>query len=310
MQERQLGEGGPKVSVIGIGCNNFGMTIDRDGSIAVVRAALDAGITHFDTAEMYGDGQSEVFLGEALGPRRDDVVIGTKFTPRPAEDPWAPGKLAARITEACEASLKRLGTDRIDLYYQHYPDAEGPVDEALETLGNLVDAGKVVHLASSNVDGDQIDAAAAVSARTGTTGFVATQAEWNLVARDAESGVVPAARRHHLGIVPYFPLASGLLTGKYRKGEPYPVNSRFAAIDFFASVATDENFEYVDRLTEFAADHGHSISELAIAWLAAQDSVGSVIAGATSPQQVAANAAAADWVLTADQIAAIPTRAG
>jgi aryl-alcohol dehydrogenase-like predicted oxidoreductase len=306
VEQRQLGAGGPMVSVIGIGCNNFGMTIDRDVSIAVVHEALDLGINHFDTAEMYGDGQSEVFLGAALGSRRDEAVIGTKFTPRPADEPWAKGKLAARITEACEESLRRLGTDRVDLYYQHYPEAEGPVDEALETLGGLVAAGKIVHIASSNVDGAQIDTAAEVSARLGGPAFVATQAEWNLIARDAEAGLVPAARRHDLGIVPYFPLASGLLTGKYRKGEPYPSDSRFAAIDFFASVATDENFDYVDRLTAFAADHGHSISELAIAWLAAQENVGSVIAGATSPTQVKANAAAADWVLTPEQLAAVP----
>jgi aryl-alcohol dehydrogenase-like predicted oxidoreductase len=306
VEQRQLGDGGPKVSVIGIGCNNFGMTIDRDVSVAVVHAALEAGITHFDTAEMYGDGQSETFLGEALGSRRDDVIIGTKFTPRSADEPWAPGKLAARITEACEASLRRLGTDRSDLYYQHYPDAEGPVDEALETLAGLVEAGKVVHLASSNVEADHIDTAAEVSAARETPAFVATQVEWNLIARGVEHGAIPAARRHHLGVVPYFPLASGLLTGKYRKGEPYPKDSRFAAIDFFASVATDENFAYVDRLTEFAADHGHSISELAIAWLAAHDEVGSVIAGATSVAQVKANAAAADWTLTPEQLAAVP----
>jgi aryl-alcohol dehydrogenase-like predicted oxidoreductase len=308
VEQRRLGANGPMVSVIGVGCNNFGMRLDKDPSVAVVHACLDAGITHFDTAEMYGGGRSEEYLGEGLGTRRDEVVIATKFSPRPKDDAWEPGKLAARVRDACEGSLRRLGTDRIDLYYQHYPDPDGPIDEVLETLGELVAAGKVLHLASSNVEGDRIDEAAGAAARLGTPAFVATQAEWSLIRREAETTVVPAARRHHMGIVPYFPLASGLLTGKYRKGEEFPADSRFAASSYFAVSATDENFDYVERLRAFAEERGHTIGELAIAWLAAQEGVASVIAGATKPEQVQANAAAAAWTLGPEDLAALPGR--
>lgn len=306
MQTRTLGGDGPALSVVGIGCNNFGMKIDADASREVVHAALDAGITHFDTAEMYGGGQSEQWLGEALGARRDDVVIASKFVPRPAEPEYTPGALRARIVEGCEISLRRLGTDRIDLYYQHYPDTHAGVDEALEALDDLVRAGKVLHLASSNVDAAQIDEAAKVSRDRGMTRFVGTQIEWNLLQREVESEVVPAARRNHVGIVPYFPLASGMLTGKYRRGEDYPEGSRFTMMGgYFAKIATDENFDRVAELSELAAARGRSVLELAVAWLAAQDGVASVITGATSAEQVRANAAAAEWVLTPEDVVAI-----
>ena len=301
-----LGGDGPSVSVVGLGCNNFGMKIDEDASRAVVHAALDAGITHFDTAEMYGGGKSEEFLGAALGSRRDDAVIATKFSPRPADEAYEPGVLRHRIQVACEVSLRRLGTDRIDLYYQHYPDPEAPVDEALEALNDLVREGKVLHLASSNVSAGQIETAAAVAEARGFARFVATQIEWNLLARGVEAAAVPAARRMRLGIVPYFPLASGMLTGKYKRGEDFPEGSRFAAMSYFASVANDENFDRIEAFTKFAEARGHSLLELAVAWLAAQDDVGSVICGATTAEQVNANAAAGDWKLTADDLAAIP----
>jgi aryl-alcohol dehydrogenase-like predicted oxidoreductase len=305
MESRVLGGDGPTVSVVGLGCNNFGMKIDGEASRAVVHAALDAGITHFDTAEMYGGGKSEEFLRDALGTRRDDVTIGSKFLPRGADAPYEPGALRRRITEGCEISLARLGTDRIDLYYQHYPDGEAPVEEALETLHELVDAGKILHVASSNVSADQVDEAAKVAESHGITRFCATQIEWNLLSRGVEDAVVPAARANHVGIVPYFPLASGMLTGKYQRGEEYPEGSRFAAMSFFASVASDENYDRVEALTEFAEARGHTILELAVAWLAAQDGVGTVICGATTPEQVRANAAAADWRLTQEDLAAL-----
>jgi aryl-alcohol dehydrogenase-like predicted oxidoreductase len=306
METRTLGDDGPELSVVGIGCNNFGMKIDADQTREVVHAALDAGITHFDTAEMYGGGQSEEFLRDALGARRDDVVIASKFVPRGAEPPYEPGALRARIMEGCEISLRRLGTDRIDLYYQHYPDADAPVEEALEALDELVRQGKVLHLASSNVDAAQIDEAAKVAGDRGLARFVGTQIEWNLLERGVESEVVPAARRNGLGVVPYFPLASGMLTGKYRRGEEYPEGSRFTMMGgYFAKIATDENFTRVEELTEFAVARGHSVLELAIAWLAARDGVASVITGATTAEQVRANAAGADWSLTAEDLAAI-----
>ena len=305
METRTLGKTGPALSVVGLGCNNFGMAIDARQAAAVVHAALDAGITHFDTAEMYGGGQSEEMLGAALGSRRDEAVIATKFLPRPAEQPYEPGALAARIREGAEISLRRLGTDRIDLYYQHVPDADAPIDEALEALDGLVRAGKVVHIASSNVSADQIAAAASAAGARGWAAFVGVQIHWNLLNRDVEDSVVPAAQAAGLGVVPYFPLASGLLTGKYRRGEPPPSGTRLARNERFAAVATDENFDRVEAYGRFAADRGHTVGELAIAWLLAQPTVASVIAGATRPEQVAANAAAANWVLTADEAAAI-----
>jgi aryl-alcohol dehydrogenase-like predicted oxidoreductase len=305
VERRLLGGVGPSLSVVGLGCNNFGMKLDRDQAIPVVLEAVDSGITHFDTAEMYGRGQSEEFLGAALGGRRDEVVIASKFLPRPKDQPYSPGVLRQRIIEGCEGSLRRLGTDRIDLYYQHYPDPEAPVEEALETLNELIAEGKILRIASSNVSAAQIEEAAKASEALGEERFVGTQIEWNLLSRQVEQDVVPAARQASLGIVPYFPLASGLLTGKYKRGEKWPEGSRFDAMSFFAGIATDENFDRVDALTRFAEERGHQLLELAVAWLAAQDGVASVITGATSPEQVRANAAAAAWRLSPEDVAAL-----
>ncbi len=310
MEARRLGVDGPLVSVVGLGCNNFGMLVDETTTRSVVGAALEAGITHFDTAEMYGGGKSEEYLGKALGSRRDEVVIASKFMPRGKDDTYRPGDLRRRILEGCEISLSRLGTDRIDLFYQHYPDNDAAVDEALDALGELVDQGKVLHIASSNVSADQIEEAATSSERRKTVSFCATQIEWSLLVREVEHKVVPAARQYGLGIVPYFPLASGMLTGKYRKGEPFPSGSRLASATYFAGIATDENFDYVDALAAFAEARGHSLLELAVAWLAAQAGVASVIAGATTAEQVQANARAAAWQLTAEDLAELPIRPG
>ena len=303
MDVRQLGDAGPKVSVVGLGCNNFGVRMDQAAVDRVVGAALDAGITHFDTAEMYGGGKSEEFLGQALGSRRDEVVIASKFLPRPSDEPYKPGALRDRILQGCDVSLGRLRTDRIDLYYQHYPDPDAPIEELRDALATLQRAGKVVSVASSNVTAEQIDAADAAG-----VGFVATQIDWSLLNRVVEESVVPAVRRHGMGVVPYFPLASGLLTGKYRRGEEFPEGSRLAASKYFAAVATDDNFRYVERLQAWAEERGHTILELAFAWLLAQDGVASVIAGATSPAQVAANVAAAGWALDRRELAELPAR--
>jgi aryl-alcohol dehydrogenase-like predicted oxidoreductase len=308
VEKRQLGGDGPAVSVVGLGCNNFGMKLDQDAAAVVINAALDAGITHLDTAEMYGGGKSEEFIGATLGGRRDQVVIATKFLPRPSDQPYVPGVLRQRILDACESSLRRLRTDRIDLYYQHYPDVDAPVDEALETLNDLVRQGKVLHIASSNVSAGQIKTAADVAAAAGLARFCATQIHWSLLSRDVEQEVVPAARAAGIGVVPYFPLASGMLTGKYRRGQDFPKGSRFDAISRFADrYVNDENFTRVEALTEFAEQRGHTILELAIAWLNAQDGVASVIAGATTPEQVQANAAAAAWTLTPGDLADLAT---
>jgi aryl-alcohol dehydrogenase-like predicted oxidoreductase len=255
---------------------------------------------------MYGGGKSEEFLGDALGSRRDEVVIASKFLPRPKDEPYTPGILKRRVLEGAEISLKRLGTDRIDLYYQHYPDPEAPVEEVLEALDELVRDGKVLHVASSNFSAGQITAAAGVSASKGWPRFCGTQIEWNLLQRAVEDEVVPAARANGVGVIPYFPLASGLLSGKYRKGEPFPEGSRLASSSYFSGIATDENFDRVEALTRFAEERGHTILDLAIAWLAAQDGVASVIAGATKPEQVVANVRGGTWTLTADDLAALP----
>lgn len=307
MQKRRLGTDGPELSVIGLGCNNFGMKLELEESRAVLDAALEAGITHLDTAEMYGGGRSEEIIGECLGSRRDDVVLATKFLPRPGEEPYESGALAKRIREGCEGSLRRLRTDRIDVYYQHYPDEQAPQDEALEALDELERAGKVLHIASSNVSAEQVGRSQEISERRSLPRFTGTQIEWNLLNRDVEAEIVPAALRHGLGVVPYFPLASGLLTGKYRKGESFPEGSRFDQLSFLAdNVVNDANFDKVEQLTAFAEERGHTVLELAVAWLVAQQGVTSVITGATRPEQVHANVAAAQWQLTDQDLAAIP----
>ena len=308
MQSRRLGNAGPEVSVVGLGCNNFGSRIDVRRTAEVVQAAVAAGISHFDTAESYGNGESEAFLGKALGTRRDQVVIATKFAPRPAAEPYRPGALRRRILDGCDGSLRRLGTDRIDLYYQHRPDPAAPVEEALEALGELVAAGKVRYVACSNFNAAQIEEAARVSAAQAQPGFVASQIHWNLLFREEEAAHIPAVRRWGMGIVPYFPLESGLLTGKYEPGG-YPEGSRLEKAPRFAELATEENFAYIDRLKRFAEDRGHSLLELAFGWLLAQDSVGSVIAGATSPEQVAQNAQVGQaWRLCAADLEELPQR--
>jgi len=303
-----MGALGPEVSVLGLGCNNFGMKLDEAQSREVVEAALAAGVTHFDTAESYGGGRSEEYLGAALGGRRDQVVIATKFAARPEGEEYHPGALRRRIMQGCETSLRRLGTDHIDLYYQHHPDPVAPLEETLEALGELIRAGKVIHVGCSNFSAAQIDEAARIAGETGGPGLTAAQMHWNLLERRVEADVVAAALRAGSGIVPYFPLASGMLTGKYRKDE-FPLGSRLEAMPRFRGPATEENFAYIERLRLFAEEHEHTLLELALGWLAAQEGVASIIAGATSAAQVAVNAAAVTaWRLTPDQLQALPSR--
>ena len=308
MESRTLGTAGPRVSVVGLGCNNFGWKLDQRQTTAVVHTALDAGITHFDTAEMYGHGKSEEFLGKALGSRRDSVVVASKFQDRPEGEPYRPGVLRKRILEGCDLSLKRLGTDHIDLYYQHHPDPEAPVEEALEALADLQSQGKVVHIACSNFDQTLVEEAVAVAQRLESPGFVADQIHWNLLVREVEAETVPALRGHGMGIVPYFPLEAGLLTGKYAEGEEWPEDSRLVVLSSrFAELANQQNFARVRELEAFARSEGHSLLELAFGWLLSQDGVASVIAGATTPEQVLANVeAGVAWRLTAEQMAAVP----
>ena len=282
MESVRFGRSELEVSRVGLGCNNFGRRLDRERTRRVVEAALDAGITFFDTAESYGDGESERFLGAALGERRSDVVVATKFG-------WAPGDLPGgspeRVRRAIDASLERLGTDVIDLCYYHRPDGVTPLSETLGAMQELVAAGKVRRLGLSNVDVDLLEEAAATGVEV-----VAVQNRYSLVHRDDEAGVLPFCREHEIGYVPYFPLESGLLTGKYRRGEPAPEGSRLAAGD-----VRDEQFDEVERLEERAEALGCSLLELAIGGLASIDGIASVIAGATTPEQVRANAAAGAW---------------
>ena len=304
MEQRQLGRSGLTVSSLGLGCNNFGMKLEPDEATAVVHRALDEGITHFDTAESYGGGRSEEMLGAALVGRRDEVVVATKFGGSGTRTPLAPGS-RSNVLRACEASLRRLGTDHIDLYYLHRPDPSTPIDETLDALDDLVRQGKVRYIANSGMPGWQVADADHVARQRTTARFVAAQIEWNLLARAVEAETVPACRHFGVGVVPYFPLASGLLTGKYHRGEAFPEGSRFAAIPRLAGVASDENFARVERLTAVAHASDRSILELAVGWLLSHDAVSSVLTGATSPEQVTANVAASTWHLDDDELAAV-----
>jgi aryl-alcohol dehydrogenase-like predicted oxidoreductase len=286
------------VSVAGLGCNNFGRRIDEDETRAVVAAALDAGVNHFDTADVYGDNQSEVFLGRALGSRRDEAVITTKFGARAPEG--VKGGSAEWVAQACDASLRRLATDRIDLYLLHVPDPETPIGETLTALGKLVAEGKVREIGCSNFTSAMLEEADAAAKELGVPAFVNVQNDYSLVSRTVEVEVVPTCDRLGLSLIPYSPLASGVLTGKYKQGEPPPAGTRLAAFgDRAGRMMSDERMTTVGRLTEYAQDHGHTVQELALSWLAGSPAVASVIAGATSPEQVRSNAAATvAWALT------------
>ena len=270
---------------MGLGCNNFGRRVDREGTRRVVDAALDVGITFFDTAESYGDGDSERFLGAALGERRAEVVIATKFG-WAAGDP--PGGAPERVRRSIDGSLERLGTDVVDLYYYHRPDGVTPLAETLGAMQELVDAGKVRRLGLSNVDVALLEEADATDVEV-----VAVQNRYSLINRRDEDGVLPFCREHGIGYVPYYPLESGLLTGKYRRGEPAPAGSRLSG-----DGPNDDRLDDVERLEERAEGAGRPLLELAIGGLAAIDGIASVIAGATTPEQVRANAAAGAWAPT------------
>jgi len=304
MQHRRLGNSGLKVSEVGLGCNNFGMRIDQDQTQAVVDAALEAGITFFDTADIYGGTKSEEFLGKALGKRRRDIVLATKFGMAVGGDERKKGGSRRWIMQAVEDSLTRLGTDWIDLYQFHAPDPETPIDETLRALDDLVTQGKVRYIGNSNFSGWQIADADWTAA--GQTRFVSAQNLYSLLERKSAFEVLPACEHFGLGFLPFFPLASGLLTGKYRRGEPPPEGTRLAAWGQRGRQAmNDANFDRVERLTAWAEERGHTILELAFAWLLGQPVVSSVIAGATSPEQVKANAATAAWRLTPEEVAEV-----
>ena len=303
MRYRTLGNSGLLVSVVGLGCNNFGGRIDLQRTRAVVDAAIDAGITLFDTAEMYGkDGGSELALGEVLAGRRDKVVLATKFGHQKVDMGYGPaaGAKGGRgyIRLAVEKSLRRLRTDYIDLYQLHTPDPLTPIEETIAALDELVAEGKVRYIGHSNLSGWQLaDAAHKSAARTP---FISAQNQWSLVDRDVEAELVPAAVHFGLGVLPYFPLANGMLTGKVRRGSELPAGSRIATR---LHLVTDEKLETVEALIDWGAERGVSILEIAIGGLAAQPGCASVIAGATSAEQILANAAAGEWEPTKEELA-------
>jgi aryl-alcohol dehydrogenase-like predicted oxidoreductase len=294
--------GSLSVSLAGLGCNNFGGRLDEAATRAVVDAALDAGITFFDTADIYGGTRSEEFLGRALAGRRDRVVIATKFGHE--IDGERRGARPEYVRRAAEDSLRRLGTDRIDLYQLHRPDPAVPIGDTLGALDELVKAGKVVEIGCSNFSVEQIREAEGAVAH-GAARFVSVQNEYNLLHREPEAGVLAECERARLAFLPYFPLASGLLTGKYRKDRPLPQGTRIQSNDRYAGLLSRHNLEIVERLIAFAESRGHTLLELACAWLASHPVVASVIAGATSPAQVRANAGAVAWRLGPEERRAI-----
>jgi aryl-alcohol dehydrogenase-like predicted oxidoreductase len=302
VRTRRLGAEGPEVSVAGLGCNNFGMRVDLDGTRAVVEAALDAGVTLFDTADIYGgQGGSESFLGEVLEGRRDGVVLATKFGGDMGDGTEARGS-SDYIRKAVEGSLQRLRTDRIDLYQYHTPDKITAFAETFGALDELVREGTVRYVGHSNLTAAQVEEVDALAQEHGWARPVSAQNRYSLLHRDPEDDLLPVCERLGLGVLPYFPLASGLLTGKYRRGAERPQGTRLAERD---EVFTDETFDQLEAFEAFAAERGLSLLDVAIGGLLGRPVVASVIAGATKPEQVRANVAAAEWEPSADDMAAL-----
>ena len=308
MEFRQLGHSGLSVSEIGLGCNNFGGRVDQSRTKRVVDAAMDHGITLFDTADVYGGSNSEVFLGKALGSKRSDVIIATKFGMAMGQDALSRGGSRRYIMKAVEASLDRLGTDYIDLYQIHFPDPATPIDETLSALDDLVRSGKVRYIGSSNFSSWQIADADWTARSEGYSRFVSAQNHMNLFERAVVHEVIPGCRHFGLGMLPYFPLASGLLTGKYVRGEPAPEGTRLANAGARAGRAlSDHNFDRLEALTNFADERSRTLLELAFGWLLSFEEVSSVIAGATREEQIQGNVEGAGMRLDADEMREVAT---
>lgn len=314
MELRPLGSSGLKVSLIGLGCNNFGGRIDLDATRKVIDATLAVGVNHLDTADIYGGGgKSEEFIGESLGARRKDVVLATKFAKPMADNPADRRGTRTYILSAVEASLRRLRTDWIDLLYMHEPDPGTPIEETLRATEELVKSGKVRALAASNFSPGEVGDAVEAARRLGVAGFIATQDEYSLLERGIEDALLPVLETHRLSLVPYFPLAGGALSGKYRKDRPMPEGARLtnapSGAERFLGGGKDDK---VERLVAFAESRGHTLLELALSWLAARPQVVSIITGATRPEQIEANVKAVGWKLNAEEMAEIDriTRSG
>jgi aryl-alcohol dehydrogenase-like predicted oxidoreductase len=300
MRSRRLGTEGPDVSVVGLGCNNFGRIVDLEGTRAVVDAALDAGVTLLDTADVYGNkGGSESLLGEVLEGRRDRVVLATKFGQDMGDGTEARGS-RKYIHKAIDASLQRLRTDVVDLYQYHTPDNITPFEETFGALDELVRAGKVRYVGHSNLDAAQVEEVEAVCREHGFAQPVSAQNQYSVLRREAEEELLPTCERLGIGVLPYFPLASGLLTGKYRRGEPRPEGTRLSDRE---AVFTDEMFERLEAFEAFAKERGRTLLQVAVGGLLAQPAISSVIAGSTKPEQVRANVEAANWEATPEDLA-------
>ncbi len=303
MQYRQLGTSGLQVSAIGLGANNFGRRVDASGTEAVVHAALDAGVNMIDTSNSYGDGYSEEFIGKALKGRRHEAVIATKVSSRVADGPNNAGNSRKHILDQVDISLRKLGTDYIDLYQIHWWDPNVPIEETLRALDDLIRAGKVRYAGCSNFAAWQVCESHWTAKTLGVNGFASVQPRYSMLYRKPEEEMIPFCEKYGIGILPYYPLENGFLTGKYRRGEPAPDGTRLSEND--RGAFTSRNFDILEGLEEFASERDHTILGLAFAWLLANPMVSSVIAGATRPGQVAANAASADWSLTAQEIAEV-----
>jgi len=303
MTQRNLGNSGLLVSTVGLGCNNFGMRIDQEASVKVIDRAIEQGITLFDTADIYGNaGGSETIIGETLGSRRKDIVLATKFGMQLDDAGKLKGASRRYIVSAVEASLKRLQTDYIDLYQLHAPDELTPMEETLRALDDLVTQGKVRYIGCSNVPAWQVADAQWISKELGKNRFISCQDEYSLLMRSAEKELMPAARQFGMGLLPYFPLASGLLTGKYKR-DLIPEGTRFASAQRARDrYMTERNWAIVEQLESFVQSRGKGLLDLAISWLLAQSPVSSVIAGATKPEQIDQNIAAGTWILSQDEL--------
>jgi aryl-alcohol dehydrogenase-like predicted oxidoreductase len=305
MQYRRLGNSGLEVSVVGLGTNNFGGRTDVEASVQVVKEAVEQGINLLDTADVYGGGdghRSEEIIGQALKGIRSQVLLATKVGSRLGEGPNTVGASRHRIIEGVEASLRALDTDYIDLYQIHQPDRETPIEETLRALDDLVRAGKVRYIGCSNYMAWEVVEALGTSGVEHLAPFISVQPEFSMLVRDVEEELVPLCRKYNLGILPYFPLAGGFLTGKYRRGQEAPDGTRLANTrNQFRRYLSDDSFDLLERLDGFATARSHSLVDLAFAWLLTNPQVSSVIAGATRPEQVQANAKAGDWTLTAEE---------
>lgn len=305
MQYRILGSTGAKVSVIGLGANNFGGRNDEASSFRVLDQALDLGVNFIDTADYYNFGESEKVIGKWLKGRRNSVILATKFEMALDDSPHNHGASRYHMFNAVEDSLRRLQTDHIDLYQVHWADPDTPIEETLRGLDDLVKQGKIRYFGSSNFSALMLSEALWTSRYYNLNSFVSEQCYYNLLHRRIELEVAPYCSTNGLSVIPYFPLESGLLTGKYRRNAPIPEGTRMASGDFYQRSLTPENFDIVDKLSAFAEERGHTVGELAIAWLLANPAVCSVIAGASKPEQVVQNVASADWTLTPDDLKAV-----